>query len=132
MSFDISCDLSHLVIIVIIDTKVIMALMLKVVIEDSVLSKKCTYCGRNIMNKAWLQWKCTLLWPEKCREVEIIKRLQHGENCIFCRKCQVIWQFENWTNKNLHVWKHNCDMHPKICTYFTVTKVKDSQDTNKT
>ena len=27
----------------------------------------------------------------------------------------------NWTYKNLHFWNHNCDMHPKICTYFTVT-----------
>ena len=43
MSFDISCDLSHLVIIVIIDTKVIMALMLKVVIEDRCALKKCFF-----------------------------------------------------------------------------------------
>ena len=39
-SLSISCDLNHLVIIVIIDTKVTMALMLKVVIKDRCVLKK--------------------------------------------------------------------------------------------
>ena len=50
-SLSISCDLNHLVIIVIIDTKVIMALMLKVVIEDRCVLKKWLALPRIVIGR---------------------------------------------------------------------------------